>query len=351
MSSGEREWIANRVPGLTEEASRIKPPFDEGIDNSFSTWSALKLIAQAATVNMYTKVISDHFDEFFYIDALAGSGLSEYGEGDEGEYFHGSPIVAAKHAAEPFTKMYFVDDDQEKCKLLRQRLKFIFSEDDINIQPPEDWRVLCGDSNDTVEEIKRDIWDQVSQPYSFHTFAFIDNQGLNFDWSSMEELAEFSTDFMVNYPGSSAVGRNINSRSTHQGALKDFFGRDLWNMDFSSRDKYRQTYINQLRSLFPDDSHQVPIRVDSGTKSYDYYMIYATKDTKGGSEYVEAVEYSKEFIENVDGADVEEILELMHGDQAAIDAFLPQDQEIDDNLLDNEVSGRDENQSGLEDFC
>lgn len=349
--AGEREWIANRVAGLTEEASEIEPTFKDGIDNSFNTWSALKLIAQAATINMYTKVISKHFHDFFYIDALAGSGLSEYGEGKEGEYFHGSPIVAAKHADVPFTKMYFIDDNPKRCGLLEKRLEYIFSQDDIDIQPPEDWVVKCGDSNKLIDEVINDIWDTAAPEFDFHTFAFIDNQGLDFNWGSLESLAEVSTDFMINYPGSMGVGMNINNKGAHEGALADFFGRNLWERDFSTRDQYRDEYVNLLASLFTDDSHQVPIRVESGSKSYNYDIIYATRDTRGGSGYVDAVEYVKEFVENVDGVDVEEILELMHGDQSVMDSFLPENKEIDSELLDNESSNRDESQSGLEDFC
>lgn len=351
MSIGEREWIADRVRGLTEQAGEIEPSFEEGVDNSFNTWSALKLIVHATTINMYTKVISNHFEDHFYIDALAGSGLSEYGEGEEGEYFHGSPIVAAKHADHPFTKMYFVDDNSDRCNLLRQRLDFIFQNDKFDIQQPGDWEVKCGNSNELIEDIIQDIWCEAKPNPNFHTFSFVDNQALDFDWTSMEQIAEVSADFMVNYPGSMGVGMNIKNKSAHEGALKDFFGRDLWDLGLDTRGEYKNEYVGQLRSLFDDESHIVPVKVESGTKSYNYDMIYATRDTSGGSGYVEAVEYVKEFVENVDGADVEEMLEVMKGDQSAIAGFLPKDKEIDEDLLDGDGEKRDESQSGLEDFC
>lgn len=350
MSVGEREWIADRVRGLTEEASEIEPPFVEGVDNSFNTWSALKLIVQASTINMYTKVISQNFNDHFYIDALAGSGLSEYGEGEEGDYFHGSPIVAAKHAAEPFTKMYFIDNEEEKCDLLQRRLDFIFSNDEIDIEEPEDWDVRCGNANELIDDIIYDIWNVAGPEHNFHTFAFIDNQALNFDWVSMEEIASISADFMVNYPGAMAVGMNINNRRAHTGALKDFFGRDLWDLGLDDREQYRDVYMDQMRSLFDDDSHIVPVKVESGSKSYNYDMMYATRDTAGGSGYVEAVEYVKEFVENVDGGDIEEMLEVMRGDQSAIAGFLPEEKNIEEELLDGQNHERDESQSGLGDF-
>ena len=45
------------------------------------------------------------------------------------------------------------------------------------------------------------------------------------------------------------------------------------------------------------------------------------------------------------------MLELMHGNQSAMDNYLPQDREIDDDLLDGDSTGsRSENQSGLDSF-
>lgn len=352
MPDKEREWVSKRVKGLTEEANLIEPGFDEEIDNSFNTWSALKLIVHAATINMYTQVISDYFDDFFYIDALAGSGLSEYGEGEDGEYFHGSPIVAAKHANEPFRKMYFIDEDEDRCDLLRQRLDNAFSRDDIDINKSEDWEVICGNSNEKIDYVISDIWEKAGPNFDFHTLAFVDNQGLDFYWDSLEDIASVSTDFMVNYPGAMGVGMNIRNRGAHTegGELYKFFGRDLWERDLSDRNQYRQLYIDQLDSLFDDDSRRIPVNVESGSKSYNYDIIYATRDTSAGSGYVEAVEYTKEFVENVDGTDVEEMLEIMQGDQSAIQDHLPEDREIDDELLDSEAPEVDEDQSGLNEF-
>lgn len=345
MSNGEREWILNRVAGLTDGTDQIEPTYVEGVDNSFNTWSALKLIVHSATVNMYTKVISKHFDDFFYIDALAGSGLSEYGDG---ECFLGSPLVAAKHAAEPFTKMYFIDDDSEKCKLLEQRLEYIFSDPHIDIPEPDDWDVIPGNSNDVIYDVYNDIWDV--RTGKFNTLTFADNQAMDFCWDAMEKLGELTGDYLINYPGAMAVGMNMNNKRAHEGSMKEFFGRNLWDLGLSTREEYKNQYMKQMESLFESASHQVPVKVRSGTKSYEYDMIYATRDTSGGSGYVEAIEYVKEFVENVDGGDVEDMLKMMHGDQEVLDSYLPTERDIDDELLDGEDKHRDENQSGLGEF-
>jgi hypothetical protein len=54
-------------------------------------------------------------------------------------------------------------------------------------------------------------------------------------------------------------------------------------------------------------------------------MIHATRETQCGSDYIGAVEYVREFVEAVDGADVEQMLQILRGDQATIETYLPED--------------------------
>jgi three-Cys-motif partner protein len=188
MSADQRSWIEKRIEILTEFSDEV---FDVQSDiyNSFNTWSALKLILHSATVNMYTTVASEHFDDIFYIDTLAGSGVSEYG--DE-QCFLGSPIIASKAATEPFSKMYFVEGDLKKKRALEERLKFVFENPDIDVQEPHDYEVYHGDVNDKVDEIVNDIWEVAKPNPNFNHLGSIDNQGLDFDWESMERVGNLT---------------------------------------------------------------------------------------------------------------------------------------------------------------
>jgi three-Cys-motif partner protein len=349
MANGGRQWIQERVDSLTGDSpARLKEIHPETC-NSFGPWSALKLILHAATVNMYTKVMSSPkspFDEFYYVDALAGTGLSEY---ENGDCFLGSPILAAKSATAPFKKMYFIEGKAENADALEARLEFAFNDPQFNIQEPDDWQVLPGDTNELMDDVVADIWEQRSPGAKFHTLTFVDNQAMDFDWESMEKMAELSTDFLVTYQGAQAVGMNINIEATHRGKLKDHFGRNLWGHGLNSREEYKRTYIKQMRSLFDTDSILVPTKIYSGRKSYDYDVIYATRETKSGSGYVDAVKYVKEFVENFDGQDVEDMIEVINGNQAVMKDFLPKNAEIDESLLDGE--SKDEDQSSLTDWC
>lgn len=345
MPDLEKAWIQQRVEGLTEGSEEVLAQAD--VYNSFNTWSALKLILLSAAVNMYTRVISKHRDDFFYIDALAGSGVSEYGDG---QCFLGSAIVAAKAAAEPFSKMYFIEGKKEKKEALETRLDFVFNDPNFNIQEPEDWQVYHGDANDIVHDITGDMWKQATPDPSFNYFAFIDNQGLNFFWESMEELGDLTGDLLINYPAAQGVGMNLNNKAAHDGKLGEFFGRDMWPVQPKTRENYKSEYMKQLESLFDTGCRQVATKVDSGSKSYYYDIIYATRRTSRGSGYAEAIEYVKEFVEAVDGSDVEKMLRVMRGDQPAIEEFLPEESNIDESLLEDTSDLGDPAQSGLSDF-
>jgi three-Cys-motif partner protein len=342
MSGGAREWITERVDGLTGSSDRVLE-VQPAVVNSFREWLALKLIVLSATVNMYTRVISQHKDDFFYIDALAGAGVSEYGEG---QCFLGSPIVAAKAATEPFSKMYFVEDDKRKKEALEERLEFAFSSPEIDIVPPHTWEVYRGDANEVIYDIVDDIWDQSRPAPDFNYFAFIDNQGLDFRWDAMEKIGNLTGDLLINYPAARGVGDNMNNKDSRD-ALTAFFGRNMWHVEPKTREHYKEMYMRQLDSLGVPE--KVPVKIDSGSKSYYYDVIYATRTTRGGSGYTDAVTYAKRFVEDVDGGTVEEILDVLHGDQAAIEDFLPDDTDLDQSLFeDNEVD--DPDQTGLDQF-
>ncbi len=346
MSAGQRNWIKKRIETLTESSDEVFNVEPE-IYNSFNTWSALKLILHSATVNMYTTVASQHFEDIFYIDALAGSGVSEYG--DE-QCFLGSPIIASKAATEPFTKMYFVEGDLKKKRALEDRLDFVFTNPDIDVQEPENYEVCHGDVNDIIYDIYNDIWDVASPSPNFNYLGFVDNQGLNFDWESMEKIGDLTGDLLVNYPAAHGVGLNMEVEGSRD-AMEAFFGKDMWDEEPKERDHYKEVYMEQMEKL--DLEEQVSVKVDSGSKSYYYDMIYGTRKTTGGSGYVDAIRHVKDFIEAVDGGTVEEILDVLHGNQAAVDDFLPDDFEIDSSVMKNEDSQseqEDQSQAGLDEF-
>lgn len=314
-----RERVKERVPTLTRHADDIRE-IEPGVCNEFGTWSALKLIVHAATVNMYTTVISDHFNDWFYIDALAGSGVSVYG--DEDESFLGSPLLAAKNAAEPFTKMYFIEQDEENAAALEKRLEAGFNGSDLDLIPPEcGWEVFVGDANQEVQRVTNDMWEVAKRDgkANFNHLTFIDNQGLDLKWDGIRQLAPTPTgDLLINFP-TTAVIRTADHKDSED-TMTEYYGSEVWR-SASGKEELLNAYTRRLNSV--EKTEQVVTNIDSGTKNYHYDMLYATRETRGGSDYINAIEYINEFVEAVDGADVEEMIQILRGDQMTMESFLP----------------------------
>lgn len=320
-----RERVKERVPTLTRHAQEIHA-VEPDIYNKFGTWSALKLIVHVATVNMYTTVISEYFNDWFYIDALAGSGISVYDEIDES--FLGSPLLAAKNAAEPFTKMYFIEKDEKNAAALEKRLEAAFDGSDLQIIPPEcGYEVFVGDANQEMHQVARDIWKVAKRngKADFNLLTFIDNQGLDLNWDGIKHLENKTTgDFLINFPTSNIL--RTSSHKESENTMTAYYGGDMWK-SANGKEELLGTYTKRLRSV--GKTKQVVTNIDSGTKNYEYDMIYATRETRGGSDYINAIEYINEFVETVDGADVEDMLQILQGDQTTMESFLPAQGEDD----------------------
>lgn len=330
-----REQVRERVPTLTENAQDIRG-ISPGVKNDFGAWSALKLIILVATVNMYTSVISKHADDWFYVDALAGSGISVYKEMED--CFKGSAILAAENAEEQFSKMYFIEDDSDKAQALENRLDAVFDgRTGVDaVEPEHGYKVFEGDANRVLPRITNDmynIWEQGGGERFYNHLTFVDNQGFDVDWEAIERFADNATgDFLFTFQ-SGYINRNRHNEDN----LNRFFGSDIWKST-DTLDELVDAYCTRLSGI--SKSRQVVTNVHSGIKNYQYELIYATKDDAGG--YVNAIDYVRNFVERVDGADVEEMIEVMYGDQSTIEGFLP---EVDDDEEDEADS-----QSALGDF-
>jgi three-Cys-motif partner protein len=295
---------------------------------------------------MYTTVINEYASDFYYIDALAGSGVSEYGEGD---CFVASPILAARDARHPFTKMYFIEDDRDKNEALEARLDYVFENPDIEVQEPDEYEVIKGDANEEIPNIVSEIWDRSSFDDGFNYFCFIDNQGQDVLWPTIESLTPKPYgDLLINFPGAHAVGLNAVKEESF-GRSSDFLGMDLDSTDLPEenvREFFKLRYLDNLSER--DRSVQEVVNVYSGVGSYSYDMIYATRDITNGNDYMEVIRYVGRFIEEMDGADVEDMLEIIRGDQATIEEYAPEeDDSIEDSLPEVD---EDDGQSDLGDF-
>jgi len=336
------EYIKKRIQSLTEDSEEIRKV--SPVTNDFDSWSALKLILHSAAVNMYTTVLenTDYFDDLFYIDALAGSGVSTYG--DEDTCFLGSPVIAAKVADKPFKKMYLIEWEEDKADALEARMKYIF-DNHADAHEPEDWEVIRGDANEELPRVVRDLSSNRSGR-GFNYYCFIDNQELNVKWDAINALTPKPWgDLLINIPTATSIGRNATKKPVPK-ELNDFYCTDL-NKEKIPLQNVRPKMKALYRKCLSENDRPVQrmTNVDANVGSYEYDLLYATRETDGGSGYIEVIDYVKQFIEDVHAGDVDNFLDVIHNDQSSFEQYLP-DEDVDEEIPNDGGA----NQSSLADF-
>jgi hypothetical protein len=113
----------------------------------------------------------------------------------------------------------------------------------------------------------------------------------------------------------------------------------------TNRNELFQEYRDRLKQNGREIQEAAPVRTDIG--SFYYQLLYATRKTGGDNGYMDVVEYVGEFLERVDSADVDRMLEVLDGDQSAIEEYIPDaDESVEREIPDKEES----HQSGLGEF-
>lgn len=339
------DFIRPRVEGLLDHSEEIYSAVP-GPTNDFDTWSALKLIVHSVSVATYTRVHGNQeMGDIFYIDALAGTGLSTYEDG----YFLGSALLALREAEHPFSKMYFVEGNNESADILEERIQYAFGLSGFS--EPEKWEVINEDCNEAIPDIVSEMRESGSYDEGFNYYCFIDNAGLDFEWRAIEELTPTPYgDLLINIPIAHPIGRLVNQDNTEK--LNGFYGEDFTDTELQRaiRSKMLDKYLRKLATR--NRPQQVVTEVHAGRGSYRYDLAYVCRETGNGNPWLDAIRYARDFIENFHGGDIKRILDVIHGDQSTYEDYLPEvpiDQKAKEEL-ESDSDGRDHSQSGLSDF-
>jgi hypothetical protein len=130
----DSEWIIEQLSLLTEHAPELAEVGSEP-DTTFRELTVLKLAALSAAIDVYTRIVPSEFDRCYYIDALAGEGVSRLR--GTGEYVVGSPIVSPVVAHANFSEYHFIECDPDSVRNLRDRLDWLNRETEVDY-PYED---------------------------------------------------------------------------------------------------------------------------------------------------------------------------------------------------------------------
>jgi len=175
------EWLKKKIGPLLEVELRIKQ-IDPNVYYETGSWCVTKLIALAYFIDIYTKIIPKmpFFKKMRYIELLSGAGLCKIRE--TGDLIAGSALISATMCNRQFDEYVLVESDKLRAEALEKRMKIVTP-------------YICVINNDCNKAIN-DIISKIDE--NDHYLAFIDSEGLEVDWQTIESLLSKQGDLIFN---------------------------------------------------------------------------------------------------------------------------------------------------------
>ncbi|SRX96061.1 hypothetical protein MSP7336_04336 [Mycobacterium shimoidei] len=249
------------------------------MSREWSYWTRNKLQILADYLPRFNSA-SQRSEQRIYLDLMAGE--PDNVEKHTGEKFDGSPTVALK--SDPgFTTLRF-GELGTKADKLSAALAERFPGDNR-------YRVVKGDCNETIDEVLREL-----QPLNWApTFAFLDQQGAEIHWDTIEKLARFRRNknnwktelWILMSPAMIARGVRGTNAEEFERQVSLLYGGDDWlriKRALHSRaitaGQYRQEMVNLMRYRLETDlgyqfTHRIPMTM-STNKMTIFDMVFAT---------------------------------------------------------------------------
>lgn len=265
--------------------------------NELHHWTGLKLYALQYYVRVYSSILRGYLQtlrkaQMAYVDILAGAGLNRIQEAND--FLPGSTIVAAQ-APKPFDFILALENDADRSSALRRRLRLFRNPDTFEVIPYDaDWHA------DTIA--------RYLQRRNAHYLAFVDYEGFGgFSWKSMVSLLEHDGDIFITFlPGWARVAGR--AWDADKKLLRFQVGEELASSARNLEQLFRG-YIDQVRQ-YRENVVDIPIR--SGG-AYQYALIFAARETRGGSPWLKSIEDLRKRLSGLTGDDVIKAIDEIRG--------------------------------------
>jgi three-Cys-motif partner protein len=266
----------------------------EYIKNVPGNWGMKKLHYLNRYFTITTVSMSEKpWRQMNYIDLFAGCGKNRVSRTKK--IFLGSPVLALK-LQKPFTKYYFVDNDETNLVALRARGNSSNLKSRI--------KYFLGDGNEKAKEIVKEIA-VVDKPYiegvwnSFNV-AFLDPFSFELQWDTISQLASIKfMDLIIYYP-QNALERAMPKlyHNKKPSVIDIFFGTDNWRRIYESyksgkiQNLHRELldfYWSRLSSFGYLENNGTEPLITNTKNAPLYRLILASKDKKGIQFWNEAI--------------------------------------------------------------
>jgi len=265
-------------------------PEDDGLPaRVFGKWTRVKLDYLKRYIDLFeTSMRGKPWCARCYIDLYAGTGKYQI-EGQNG--FHlGSALlsVTTKH---PFTNYYFVDKSEENISILSIRCESMTSVKK---------RICTGDANikvkQIVEEIKSLERNRLKDQWTSLNLAFLDPDGLELEWKTVETLASVNKMDLIIYYSQSGLTRNFDNciNLNTDTDIDRFFGDREWRNIYRTSQHGKSSgvhrklidyYKHKLTNLGYKDIKDIEDGAEPVMKNSKeaplYRLIFASKHARG----------------------------------------------------------------------
>lgn len=265
---------------------------------SWGYWTRAKLAVLNDYLPAFLQASSGRATEFVYLDAFAGEGRGV--DRLTGEEFNGSARIAlaaeSPNGVARFTRLRYFEQ-ASKARELEERFQTEY--------PNRDIRVYGGDCNTEIPKALKDLQSLRWAP----TFAFIDPDGMEFQWQTLERLAnhkrgyratsspkpEYKVEMWLLFPTSGIV-RTLaldagKLRPEDEWRATELFGTDAWRAIYDKRvagklsgPEAREEYVNLMRWRLSEDlgyTRTHPLELKNTKGGTIYHMVFATDNAAG----------------------------------------------------------------------
>jgi three-Cys-motif partner protein len=261
-------------------------------------WTRAKLAILNDYLPAFLQAASGKSDEYVYLDAFAGEGRGV--DRLTGEEFQGSSRIAlaakALRADARFTRLRYFEQES-KARELEARFEAEY--------PDRDIKVYGGDCNVEIPKALHDLHDLRWAP----TFAFIDPDGMEFEWRTLEALAahkrgyrspssakrEYKVELWLLFPTQGIV-RTLaldagKVRPEDEARATSLLGTEAWRAIYDQRVEgklsahdAKEEYVNLMRWRLSENlgyQRTHALELTNTREGTLYHMVFATDNDAG----------------------------------------------------------------------
>lgn len=262
-------------------------------------WTIIKLAIHLYYLNLYLKVMRGEkqkrlFNRIAYVDTFAGPGIVRV---KQKHFFYGSPLLSILGPKEnKFNTYIFIEKEQGAYVVLERVLRNL---EEQGFLKNVSWQIIKQDMNDVDYSAILSDFD--------HSLVFVDPEGIEPHFSTIEKIASHNCDLVLNYMDS-GVKRLYNRTDI----LERFFCGNL--TDLKGPADLFDRYLECIRKIRSEVKY-INVR---GLGSFGYIILFAVRKTKGGNPWFKALDNLKARVEQTQSMTFQAILEQFTGEQSII---------------------------------